>query len=174
MFTHKKSSVTCIGWLRDPTEPNACILVSCDVKGNIFKYNMSTCVHNRYYPESGKHITQMSTHGERSLAAVGYKHGTIVILDFSSPQLNVLCKLKSHEDAVNCLIWTSADVLASSGEDKFVRVWRLTGNESEEIKCIRAPGSSSGGGGPNKTQQTINYTPLCAPRPGLLLTASFK
>lgn len=168
--------MTCIGWLKDPNEAqeNCRTIVSADLKGNIFKYNLSTSVHNRYYPDSNKPITQMSIHPHQPWAAVGYKHGTIMILDLSAPQLNVIHKLKNHEDAVNCLIWTSSDVLVSSAEDRCVRVWQVTVNEGSELKCFRVPGTSGSGSNANRTQQTINYTPLCAPRPNLLLTASFK
>jgi len=55
-----------------------------------------------------------------------------------------------------------------------VRVWRIGDKEGEELRCLRVPGSIGPGGGANRQQQTINYTPLCVPSPGLLLTASFK
>lgn len=164
--------MTCIGWLKE-SEPCQ-IVVSADLKGNIFKYNLVTSVHNRYYPESNKPITQLSTHPDRPITAFGYKHGTILVIDMSVPQLNILYRLKTHEDAINCLIWTSRDVIVSSSEDKWIRVWKVSGEQGEELKCIRAPGSSGGPGGANRPQQTINYTPLCAPKPDLLLTASYK
>lgn len=96
-----------------------------------------------------------------------------MIIDLCGSQIRLIHKLKSHEDAISCLTWIGGDVLASSGEDRCVRVWRINEEATEELKCLKVPGTNPGGA-TNRQQQTINYTPLCSPRPGLLLTASYK
>lgn len=150
--------------------------MSCDSKGNIYKYNLKTAENTRYYPDN-KPITQISAQPGTHIVAVGYKQGTIVILDVSGAQMRIVHKLKLHEDSINCLAWTriaSQHYLISSGEDRYVRVW---GEDGVELKCLRTPGSGlggSGGVGISRQQQTINYTTLCCPKPGLILTSSFK
>ena len=50
-------------------------LVSCDVKGNIYKWNLNNNEHFRYFPEN-KPITQVKSCKSHNLIAVGYKQGT--------------------------------------------------------------------------------------------------
>lgn len=62
----------CVDWLSfDDSTTNDPILVSCDIKGNIFKYNLSSNLHTRYFPEN-KHISQLKTCPGKHLVAIGY------------------------------------------------------------------------------------------------------
>jgi WD40 repeat protein len=173
-------------------------LVSCDVKGNIYKWNLNTNEHFRYFPEN-KPITQVKSCKSHSLIAVGYKQGTICILDINTEQMKIMFKLKNHEDTINCLCWFPFDslnsdsnevekfqslfsvenakiVLCSSSEDKTIRLW--DGLKGNELKCIKSPGNSSSSSSRKNSQfqavAKINYTPLCWPSPRYIVTGSFK
>lgn len=134
------------------------------------------------------------------MVAVGYKNGTIVLLDVKNEQMKILHKLKNHEDSINCLFWypkpevhsdqqesnlketLNVDVLetilCSSSEDKTIRLWCTS--KGLQLKCFKAPGStnSASKSAQNKNQQfqaaKINYTPLNWPRPNLIISGSFR
>lgn len=188
LFNHHKfhqNAPTCLDWIR--IESQDPILISCDIKGNIFKWHLNTNHHVRYFPEN-KPITQVKILENSFKTAVGYKTGTIVLLDSKSDQMSILAKLKSHEDSINCLLWCPKSVadcskvcqevkcdnlehiLASSSEDKTIRIWDTL--KSIQLKNFKIPSSSS------KSAQTkanqINYVPLCWPKLNLIITGSFK
>lgn len=173
------------------------ILVSCDIKGNIFKWNLITNEHVRYFPEN-KAITQLKSCPNTFKIAVGYKHGTIVVLDISNEHMKILHKLKDHEDSINCLSWFSfakdekyvqetsklqntfgvedmCSLLFSSSEDKTIRLWCT--NKGMCLKAFKAPSSA-----PNRStkqrqqqqQQQINYTSFWWPQPQFIISGSFK
>ncbi|RNA10723.1 gem-associated 5 [Brachionus plicatilis] len=188
LSTHHKfhqNPPTCLDWIRvqslDPT------LLSCDIKGNIFKWNLNTNHHVRYFPEN-RPITQIKILENSFKTAIGYKHGSIVLLDSKSDQMSILAKLKNHEDSINCLLWCPKSqldsskvseeikcdnlehVLASSSEDKTIRIWDTL--KEIQLKNFKIPSSGS------KTAQSkanqIHYVPLCWPKINLILTGSFK
>lgn len=179
-----KNSPTCLDWLRFTSgEDHAgeLILLSCDVKGNIYKWNLNTNEHVRYFPEN-KPITQIRSRADSYTVAVGYKQGTIVILDVRTEQMKIQHKLKTHQDSINCLCWClkgtqfnklPADdltqVLCSSSEDKTIKLWCAL--KGTELKSIRAPGGQQQTG---SQQNKINYTAVCWPSGGPLMSASFK
>lgn len=184
--SHKlhQNAPTCLDWIRiEELDP---IVLSCDIKGNIFKWNVNTNHHVRYFPEN-KPITQIKILENSFKTAVGYKTGTIVLLDSKSDQMNILAKLKSHEDSINCLLWcpkSNADnskiceeiqcdnlehVLASSSEDKTIRIWDTV--KGFQLKNFQVPSNSSKAA---KKANQINYVPLCWPKANLILTGSFK
>ena len=192
---------SCLDWLRVAEDSQPC-LVSCDIKGNIYKWSVSTGEHVRFFPEN-KPITQVAS--KSTLIAVGYKQGTIVILDIKSEQMKILSKLKNHEDSINCICWfpttrsnekseeedeliqnqlrtrlgvaNLGHVLCSSSEDKTIRLWCAL--QGRELKCLKAPGVT---GSSSKQQHQshqqpvakINYTPLCWPSAQFILSGSFK
>jgi WD40 repeat protein len=114
--------------------------------------------------------------------------------------MKILHKLKNHEDSINCLFWfpmkdlqsNSEDfkkleefyktndlpmILCSSSEDKTIRLW--CASKGVQLKVIKAPGVTTSSF--SKTTQVkgqqvakINYTPLCWPNPGTLISGSFK
>ena len=90
---------TCLDWLNFDENTSDSILVSCDSKGNIFKWNLTTNAHIRYFPEN-KPITQVRSCPNKWIVAVGYKQGTIVILDVKSDTMKINHKLKLHEDTI--------------------------------------------------------------------------
>lgn len=179
-----QNAPTCLDWIR--IEEQDPIVLSCDTKGNIFKWNVNTSQHARYFPEN-KPITQIKILSNSFKTAVGYKTGTIVLLDSKSDQMNILAKLKSHENSINCLLWspksnddnskiceeikcnTLEHVLASSSEDKTIRLWDTI--KGIQLKNFKVP--SNGSKAAKKVNQ-INYVPLCWPKTNLILTASFK
>lgn len=172
VIQHKlhQNSPSCIDWIRlDQPEP---ILLSCDLKGNIFKWNLNTNEHVRYFPEN-KPITQIKTLDNTFKTAIGYKTGTIVLLDVKNETLNILHKFKNHEDSINCLLWCPTNdemkhVLASSSEDQTIRVWCTLKNVQLKYFKVVSTGKS------NQNKNQINYVPMCWPRPNLILTGSFK
>jgi hypothetical protein len=64
----------CVDWMllnsNELTVLNDPILVSCDIKGNLFKYNINTNSHARYFPEN-KPISQLKTCPGKHLIAIG-------------------------------------------------------------------------------------------------------
>ncbi len=88
---------TCLDWLKfDIKEEESqidLILFSCDFKGNIFKWNLNTNSHTRYFPEN-KPITQVKSCPNKHIIAVGYKQGIIVILGILFIILIFLIKLQ--------------------------------------------------------------------------------
>lgn len=185
-----------VDWLKlsDSSEP---ILISCDIKGNIFKYSLATSLHCRYFPEN-KPISQLKTCPNSFLVAVGYKQGTIVILDVKNEQMKIIHKLKNHDDTINCLSWfpnkninieqeditellkckwdTSelGQILCSSSEDKTIRMWCV--DKGEEVQCVKAPGTaaSSSKSSGEKRLSNIAFTPMCWPDSRYLVSGSFK
>ena len=128
-------------------------------------------------------INILKTCKNKYLVAVGYKHGTIVIINAQSEQMKILFKLKSHEDAINYLYWNPKDeeknlfklndqslILCSSSDDKTIRFWSI--EDGTLLKVIPAPISGS----LNRQQKSvrINLTPLCWPTSSHVLSASFK
>ena len=178
--------------MNDSNEP---ILISCDIKGNIFKYNLTTGSHCRYFPEN-KPISQLKTCPNSHLVAIGYKQGTIVILDVKNEQMKIVHKLKNHDDTINCLSWfpdkkinneqeevtellkckwnTSeiSHILCSSSEDKTIRLWCV--DRGEEVQCVKAPGPSGSRSSSDKRMSNIAFTPLCWPDSRYLVSGSFK
>ena len=68
-----KNIPTCVDWLQlneTGTVLEEPILVSCDIKGNIFKYNLNKASHTRYFPEN-KPIVQLKACPNSYLIAVG-------------------------------------------------------------------------------------------------------
>lgn len=126
----------------------------------------------------------------RQLLAVGYKHGSIVILNVQSDQMKIVYKLKLHEDSINCLSWypqSSIDdindsqfkfdnvteqslVLCSSSDDKTVRIWSV--ENGTQIRFLNAPSVS--GSSRSQKQVKVNYTPLCWASQRYILSASYK
>lgn len=182
---------TCLDWL-DLDSGNELILISGDIKGNLFKWNVNTNANVRYFPEN-KPITQLKSCKNQYLIAIGYKHGTIVIMNIQHDQMKIVYKLKSHEDAINYLYWYPAAImndqlhelntsfnyvfenvndnsliLCSSSEDKTIRLWSI--EKGIEIIKLNTPGMSNS----NKSQQKINFTPLCWPTSRYLVSASYK
>ncbi|CAF1058444.1 unnamed protein product, partial [Brachionus calyciflorus] len=183
-----QNSPSCIDWIRISDASSDPILLSCDIKGNIFKWNLNTGEHIRYFPEN-KPITQIKILENSYKTAVGYKTGTIVLLDVKSENLTILQKLKNHEDSINFLLWCPfkteenyeelknelncdnlEHVLASSSEDKTIRLWCTL--KYVQLKFFRVPSGATKNSKGKDNQ--ISYTPLCWPRPNLLLTGSFK
>jgi len=183
----------CLDWLQlDSNEntSNNMFLLSSDIKGNIFKYNIHTSAHTRYFPEN-KPISQMRVCPNSYIAAVGYKQGTIVILDVKSEQNKIIHKLKSHEDTINCLHWfplngienetdhkmrlkfsteNLSKILCSSSEDKTIRFWCT--ERGIELEKIDAPGIKDTNKKPTSTN--MGFTPLCWPIAKQILSSSFK
>ena len=175
-----KNQPTCLDWL--DIDENCHELISGDIKGNIFKWNMNTNTHVRYSPEN-KPITQLKSCKNKYLVAVGYKHGSIVIINAQSEQMKVVYKLKSHEDAINYLCWNPLNdgnslfklgdeslVLCSSSDDKTIRFWSI--ESGTQLKVLAAPISAS----QNRQQKStkINLTPLCWPTSSYIISASYK
>jgi hypothetical protein len=66
-----KNPPSCIDWLNSISEQkDEHFLISCDIKGNIFKWNITTGQHVRYFPEN-KPITQIRSHSNVPIIAVG-------------------------------------------------------------------------------------------------------
>ena len=164
------------------------MLISGDAKGNIFKWNYNSNSHCRYFAEN-KPITQMKTCRNKQIAAVGYKHGCIVILNVQSDQMKILFKLKHHEDAINCLYWfpvlhndneeshfsfdginEQSLVLCSSSDDKTIRLWSV--ETGTQIRFINSPSLS--GSSRSQKQVKVNFTPLCWPNQRYIISASYK
>ncbi len=179
----------CLDWL-DLDSSEEAVLLSCDLKGNIFKYNVYTSAHTRYFPEN-KPISQIRTCPNSYLAAVGYRQGTIVLLDVRGEQNKIVHKLKSHEDTINCLHWFPATghaeketcqklmstlstenlsrLLCSSSEDKTIRLW--CADRGVELRKIDSPGGKDSN---KKVVSNMGFTPLCWPEPRCILSGSFK
>ena len=189
-----KNSPICLDWIRNEKTSTDLALVSCDIKGNIFKWNLNTNQHFRYFPEN-KPITQIKSKENSFIVAVGYNQGTIVILDVENQHMKILFKLKNHDDCVNCLYWfpenqenqeetnnlasafnteNVSSILCSSAEDKTIRFWCIfSGNQ---LKCIKTPQGSSSSTKSNAKQNSarINYTPICWPNPNYIVAGSYK
>ena len=177
-----KNEPTCLDWL-DLDDSDELVVISGDVKGNIFKWNMNTNSYARYFPEN-KPITQLRTCKNKYLVSVGYKHGSIVILDVEkNEKMKIVYKLKSHEDAINYLYWnpvTDGDnffkikdeslVLCSSSEDKTIRFWSM--EDGSQLKVLNAPTSSNRH--QNRQNAKINFTPLCWATSRYVLSSSYK
>ncbi len=172
------------------------ILVSCDIKGNIFKWDLTTNEHIRYFPEN-KPITQLKSCPNSFKIAVGYKNGTIVVLDISNEHMKIMHKLKDHEDSINCLSWYSftkdekyfeetrklqsifavedaSSLLFSTSEDKTVRLWCTS--KGICLKSLKAPSTLPNRSAKQrlKSHEQINYTAFCWPQPQLIISGSFK
>ena len=181
-----KNQPTCLDWL-DIADCNESILISGDIKGNVFKWNMSTNTHVRYFPEN-KPITQLKACYNKYLVSIGYKHGTIVILNVQSEHLKIVYKLKSHEDAINYLYWNPKEneenefskvsdaslVLCSSSDDKTIRFWSI--EDGTQLKMLPAPVSGKSGQQQQQQQKStkINLTPLCWPTSRYIISASYR
>jgi WD40 repeat protein len=145
---------------------------------------MNTNSHTRYFPEN-KPITQLKICKNTFLAAIGYKHGSIVILNVEIDQMKIVHKFKCHEDAINYLYWNPNDktndfsqindnslVLCSSSEDKTIRFWSI--ENGTEIKFISAPTSGHASRNNQQKSSKISFTPLCWPTSRYILSASYK
>lgn len=178
-----QNTPTCLDWLQIDSK----FVISGDCKGNIFKWNIDTNYHCRYFPEN-RQITQLKSSPNKPIIAVGYKHGSVVLLNIESDQMKILFKLKHHEDAINCICWfplsDSNDinfddindlsmVLCTSSEDKTIRLWSC--ENGNELKCFQAPKSGLSSIKKDfKSQAKINFTPLCWPKSRFLVSSAYN
>jgi WD40 repeat protein len=175
-----QNTPTCIDWLHLPPSEEQNILVSCDIKGNIFKWNCETGAHVRYFPEN-KAITQVKAcPGQSHLIAIGYKQGNIVLLDIQSDKMKIVHKLKNHENTINCLNWYPLNdnevsfktLLCSSSEDKTIRLWCT--DKGVQLKCINAPGFNTKSQDSKTQQPKISFIPLNWPNPQYITSGSYR
>ncbi len=189
-YFYSQSIPTCLDWFVIDNSSDM-LIISGDNKGNIFKWNAQTNDHVRYFPDN-KPITQIKTCENQCLAAVGYSHGTIVILNCATDQMKILFKFKQHESAINCLCWyptriqTVSDqykfdqiddnnlILCSSAEDKTIRLWSI--QNGTQVFMTHAPGTVSDvvNSQTGKNHNKINYTPLLWPKQRYILSASYR
>ena len=110
-------------------------LVSCDDNGDLIVWNLTkehSIVHKKRVKDVGS-VTSMVIHRDRLVAANGTGH----IRLYSLPSVGLICEVTAHARWITALdLAPESQLLLSTSEDCFVRVWRLNASSSIPIEHV--------------------------------------